>query len=182
MNQIIFISGTPCVGKTTVASVVSNNLNAKLIKINQLAIENDLVLGIDSEKGYKIIDIDKLDSLLQDIINNLDSDKLLIVEGHLSHLCSNADKVIILRLHPNVLEKRLASRNYSESKIRENLEAEALDVCGQEAYETYFDKVAEIDVTNLAVDEIAMLIEDVIFNQKNTSFSEIDFMDWLINL
>ena len=181
MNQVIFISGTPCVGKTTLASELSKRLGANLVKINELAINNDLILGIDDEKGYKIIDIDKLDVVLGKIIDKLDSDKLLIVEGHLSHLCSGADKVIILRVHPDILEKRLASRDYADSKIRENLEAEALDVCGTEAYETYGKKVCEIDAGNLAIDEIINQIVDVIFDKKDFPFGEIDFIDWLIS-
>ena len=181
MNQVIFISGTPCVGKTTIASELSKRLGANLVKINELAINNNLVLGIDNKKGYKIIDIDKLDVVLGKIIDKLDSDKLLIVEGHLSHLCSGADKIIILRVHPTILEKKLASRDYSESKIRENLEAEALDVCGVEAYETYDEDVCEINVSNLAIDEIINHVVDVIFDKKDFPFGEIDFLDWLIS-
>ena len=52
----IFITGTPCVGKTTLAS----RLNGRLIKINDLAISHGFVLGIDENKGYKVIDIEKL--------------------------------------------------------------------------------------------------------------------------
>ena len=178
MNQVIFISGTPCVGKTTLASELSKRLGANLIKINELAISNNLVLGTDTKKGYKIIDIDKLNLLLGKVISTLDN--LIIVEGHLSHLCSGADKVIILRVHPNILEKRLANRDYSESKIRENLEAEALDVCGVEAYESYGEKVCEIDASNLAIDEIINDVVDVIFDKKDFPFGKIDFMHWLI--
>lgn len=65
-------------------------MGANLVRVNELAISNDLVLGIDNKKGYKIIDIPELDVVLGEIIDNLDSDKLLIVEGHLSHLCSGA--------------------------------------------------------------------------------------------
>ena len=178
MNQVIFISGTPCVGKTTLASELSKRLGANLIKINELAISNNLVLGTDTKKGYKIIDIDKLNLLLGKVISTLDN--LIIVEGHLSHLCSGADKVIILRVHPDILEKRLANRDYSESKIRENLEAEALDVCGAEAYESYGEKVCEIDASNLAIDEIINDVVDVIFDKKDFPFGKIDFMHWLI--
>ena len=60
MNKAIFISGTPCTGKTTVSELLASRLNCKLIKINDLAIENDFVLGIDEDKGYKVIDIDAL--------------------------------------------------------------------------------------------------------------------------
>ena len=48
MNQVIFISGTPCVGKTTLASELSKRLGANLVRVNELAISNDLVLGIDN--------------------------------------------------------------------------------------------------------------------------------------
>ncbi|WP_048203948.1 adenylate kinase family protein [Methanobrevibacter smithii] len=180
MNQVIFISGTPCVGKTTLASELSKRLGANLVRVNELAISNDLVLGIDNKKGYKIIDIPELDVVLGEIIDNLDSDKLLIVEGHLSHLCNGADKVIILRVHPSILEERLAGRKYSDSKIRENLEAEALDVCGAEAYDAYGEDVCEIDVSDLSIDEAINLVVDVIFDKKDFPFGVIDFMDWLI--
>ena len=163
MNQVIFISGTPCVGKTTLASELSKRLGANLVRVNELAISNDLVLGIDNKKGYKIIDIPELDVVLGEIIDNLDS-----------------DKVIILRVHPSILEERLAGRKYSDSKIRENLEAEALDVCGAEAYEGYGEDVCEIDVSDLSIDETINLVVDVIFDKKDFPFGVIDFMDWLI--
>ncbi|WP_299524861.1 adenylate kinase family protein [uncultured Methanobrevibacter sp.] len=182
MNQVIFISGTPCVGKTTVANELSQRLGANLIRVNELAINKDLVLGIDDKKGYKIIDVDKLNGVLGEIIDKLDSDNLLIVEGHLSHLCLGADKVIILRVHPDILKERLSSRNYSESKIRENLEAEALDVCGAEAYDTYLDDVIEINAGDLTIDEIINQIVDVIFDKKEHAFDEINFMDWLVGI
>ncbi len=173
--MIIFISGTPCSGKTTISEALSSTLNYDLIKINDLAIENDLVLGIDDEKGYKIIDIDALDELLLEVISDN-----LIVEGHLSHLCHGADKMIVLRCRPEILEKRLALREYSDAKIRENLEAEALGVCSAESLEIYEDKVYELDVSDLSVDEAVSKITDVINGDKELSFGEIDFMDWLI--
>ena len=52
----IFITGTPCTGKTTIAS----KLNGRLIKINDLARSHDFILGVKTEKGYQIIDVDKL--------------------------------------------------------------------------------------------------------------------------
>ena len=101
MKNTIFITGTPCTGKTTVSEVLSEKLNCKLIKINDLAIENDYVLGIDEDKGYKIIDIDALNDKVSQIIR--DSDELIIFEGHLAHLCSGTNKVKVLRVHPLIL-------------------------------------------------------------------------------
>ncbi|MBR2557301.1 MAG: adenylate kinase family protein [Methanobrevibacter sp.] len=179
MKQSIFISGTPCVGKTTISEVLADKLNCKLVKINDLAIENDFVLGIDDEKGYKIIDVAKLDKKVNQIID--ETDELIIFEGHLAHLCSGADKVIILRVNPKILKQRLEGRNYSSSKIQENLEAEAMGVCTAEAYDEYGDKVQEIDVTGLSVDETVCLIVDIIDSKVNFPAGEIDFMDWIVN-
>ena len=178
MFKTIFITGTPCSGKTTVSEVLSRKLNCKLIKINDLAIENDFVLGIDDEKGYKIIDIDALDEKVSEIIES--SDDLLIFEGHLSHLCSGADKVIVLRARPEILRPRLEARDYSDAKIQENLEAEAMGVCTAEAYELYGEDISEIDASDKSVLEIADLISDIIDGKANPCVGEIDFMDWLI--
>ena len=177
MSNIIFISGTPCTGKTTVSEELSQKLNWELVKINDLAISNNLVLGIDDDKGYKIIDIDALNETLFDIISKSDN---LIVEGHLSHLCSGADKLIILRCRPEILEKRLASRDYSEAKIHENLEAEALGVCSAESLDIYEDNVYELDVSDLTVDEVVSTLFNLINGEKELGFGEIDFMDWLL--
>ncbi len=171
----VFITGTPCTGKTTLAS----KLNGRLIKINDLAINHDFVLGIDEDKGYKVIDIDKLSAYVDELIK--DCDELLIFEGHLSHLCDGADKVIVLRVDPDILKTRLEARDYSDAKIRENLEAEALGVCSAEAYEKYSDKVYELDVSGLAMDEAVDLIEDVIHNGGDYPVGSVDFMDWLIS-
>ncbi|WP_407378929.1 adenylate kinase family protein [Methanobrevibacter sp.] len=177
MSNIIFISGTPCTGKTTVSEKLSEKLNYDLIKVNDLAIDNNLVLGIDDDKGYKIIDIDGLNDLLLEIISEHDN---LIVEGHLSHLCSGADKLIVLRCRPEILEKRLALRDYSDAKIHENLEAEAMGVCSAESLDIYDNNVYELDVSDLSVDDAVLTLIDVVNGEKELSFGEIDFMDWLL--
>lgn len=178
MSKAIFITGTPCTGKTTVSEKLSSKLGCKLVKINDLAIKNDFVLGIDDEKGYKVIDIPALNQKVVEIIAG--SDELLIFEGHLAHLCDGADKVIVLRVSPEILRSRLEGRGYSEAKIRENLEAEAMGICTTEAYEVYGEDVCEIDATDLTVNEIVDEISDVISGEKTFSVGEIDFMDWLI--
>ena len=179
MNKTIFISGTPTVGKTTISEKLAIKLNAKLIKINDFVFENDLTLGKDSNKGYEVIDIDKLDLKLQDELK--DYDGIAIIEGHVSHLCSNADQIIILRANPKILNERLEKRGYLESKILENLEAEALGVCSCEAYDIHEDKVQEVDVSNLSIDESIAILEDIIYEKKEFPFGEIDFMQWIIS-
>lgn len=179
MFKTIFITGTPCTGKTTISEMLSKNLDCKLVKINDLAIDNDFVLGIDEDKGYKVIDIPALNEKVSEIIAG--SDEVTIFEGHLAHLCDGADKVIVLRVRPEILEKRLEERQYSESKIHENLEAEALGVCSAEAYELYSDDIFELDISDLSIDEAVSLIKDVIENGGSYPVGNVDFTDWLIN-
>lgn len=183
-DTVIFISGTPCTGKTTVATRLNDYLSqsgfdSKLIKINDFAIENDLVLGEDPDKFYKVIDIDGLNESLNEEINQ-SSKGIIIVEGHLSHLCEGADKMIVLRLNPSILKGRLEERNYTESKIQENLEAEALAVCSAEAYEIYGEKTNEIDASNLSIEEIRDLIIAIASDNLECPVGSIDFMDWLL--
>ncbi|MBQ3473197.1 MAG: adenylate kinase family protein [Methanobrevibacter sp.] len=190
-DTVIFISGTPCTGKTTVAIELNdylsdNGFNSKLIKINDFAIENDLVLGEDPDKFYKVIDIDKLNDCLNREINNFLSNdtegsiKVLIVEGHLSHLCDGADKMIVLRLNPSILEERLKERNYSKSKIEENLESEALAVCSAEAYDIYGEKAHEIDVSDKSIEETRDLILEIVTGNLESPLGLIDFMEWFL--
>ena len=182
-DTVIFISGTPCTGKTTVATslndyLAENGFDSKLIKINDFAIENDLVLGEDPDKFYKVIDIDKLNECLNEEIGH--NSGILIVEGHLSHLCEGADKMIVLRLNPSILKGRLEERNYSESKIQENLEAEALAVCSAEAYEIYGDETSEIDASDKSIEEIRDLILDIAVDNLECPVGSIDFMEWIL--
>ena len=171
----IFITGTPCTGKTTIAS----KLNGRLIKINDLARSHGFIMGVDEKKGYEIIDIEKLSSYLHELIRNCD--ETLIVEGHVAHLLDGADKILVLRVHPDKLKARLEARNYSEAKIRENLEAEALGVCSAEAYEKYGEKTQEINATDLSIDEMVDEVERIISDDVTCPVGEIDFMDWLIS-
>ena len=183
-DTVIFISGTPCTGKTTVASDLNdylsqNGFHSRLIKVNDFAIENGLVLGEDPDKFYKVIDIDGLNECLNEEISQI-GNSILIVEGHLSHLCEGADKMIVLRLNPSILKDRLEERNYSESKIQENLEAEALAVCSAEAYDLYGEKTNEIDASDKSVEEIRDLVIAIASDNLECPVGSIDFMEWLL--
>jgi len=203
-NKIIFISGTPGTGKTTIAtrlnSILSKTHDCKLIKINELAIDYNLIHGEDEEKGYKIVDMIKVDEKINEIFDSFFKDKntsknsknpkIAIVEGHLSHLCSidsidsNANvycKVIVLRLNPDILKNRLELRGYNKNKIHENLEAEALAVCSVEAYENHKDDVHEIDTSDLAVEDVLNIVNDILFDKKQYPLGNVDFLNWVLS-
>ena len=170
----IFITGTPCTGKTTIAS----KLNYRVIKVNELAISHGFIEGVDEDKGYKIINIEKLSDYIYEMIQN--SDELLIFEGHVTHLCRGAGKVIVLRVNPDILYERLKSRKYSLSKINENLEAEALGVCSFEAYENYKDSVVELDLTDTPLDEAVDLVKKAIKGEIVSPAGSVDFSNWIL--
>ncbi len=94
---------------------------------------------------------------------------------------SGADLVIVLRIHPSLLEERLIERDYSSSKIQENLEAEAIGVCSMEALEIHGNKVQEIDAGNLSPDEVLKIIIQVVDGEKKFPVGEIDFLEWIIS-
>lgn len=187
-SEVIFISGTPCVGKTTVTNSLVDFMSSdfskvEVLSINEFAFDNDLVLGVDEDKGYKVIDVELLDKCLNEYIDKFlecNEEGLLIVEGHLSHLCSNCMKCIVLRLNPDILRIRLEERDYSESKVNENLEAEILGVCSAEAYNIHLDKVNEIDTTDLSIDEVCVMIKDIILENETYPVGYVDFMEYLL--
>jgi len=177
--MIILITGTPGVGKTTVSSILVEKIGAYLVNINELVDEKHLYTGIDEERGYKIVDLDVLFNEMKDIIKKIDPDKHIIVEGHLSHLFENSDIVIVLRANPDVLRDRMKTKGWEAAKIRENIEAEAIDVCSYEAFEIHGDKVNEIDTSDIPPEHVADLIIDVINGVKMFPVGNVDFLDYL---
>lgn len=178
--MIILITGTPGVGKTTVSSILVEKTGAYLVDINKLVDEKHLYTGIDEERGYKIVDMDALFNEMNEIIDEIDDhDKHVVVEGHLSHLFENSDLVIVLRANPDVLRSRMKTKGWKAAKIRENIEAEAIDICSYEAFEIHGDKVNEIDTSNIPPEHVADLIIDVINGVKSFPVGNVDFLDYL---
>jgi adenylate kinase len=78
---------------------------------------------------------------------------------------------------------RLKSRGYSEEKVRENIEAEALDVILVEAFE-WCKKVFEIDTTGKGIEETGQDIEKIIDHILSGSEEELSeykpgSIDWI---
>ncbi len=107
---------------------------------------------------------------------------LALIEGHFAHLLSSADKVIILRCHPDELRRRLQNKGWSPKKIWENIESEALDIILSEAHSVHPEKnIHEIDTTTKTPQEVASLIDLVIQNGLPGETGTIDWSEWIIN-
>ena len=118
--MIIALSGTPGTGKTSLVPLLLKN-GFKVFDLNKIALDNNFIDGFDKKRNSKILDMSKINDFVK---KNLLEYNVVFIEGHSSHLLKNVDKVIILRCHPNELEKRLKSKDWNKEKIRENVEAE----------------------------------------------------------
>ncbi|HOJ96574.1 MAG TPA: adenylate kinase family protein [Methanospirillum sp.] len=164
--MMIALTGTPGTGKTLVAQ----ELQKRGIPVTYAS---DTIgpyrLGTDPERDTDIIDEERWAEEFSPVEG--------IIEGHLTHLLP-ADRVIILRCRPDVLKERLTRRGYPEKKIKENVEAEILDVCLAEAFDIHGEeKLYEIDTTNADIPDCAEQIEAVI---RGTAKPVVGIVDWLI--
>ncbi len=162
------LTGTPGTGKTA----ISNCLLKKILHLSDLYPQASE--GKNTADEW-LVDIKKLNILVQ---KKLESD--IIVEGHFAHLMDNIDTVIVLRCDPNVLKSRLEERSYSESKIKENLEAEAIGVIYSEALETVAkNRLFQLDTTDLEIRDSCKILKDF-FDNKVKLDETIDYSERIL--
>ncbi len=163
--MLVAITGTPGVGKTSLLSQPAlQGYGYEIVSVEDLATRHWAITG----KELREIDVDKLASKMER------SERMVMLDGHLSHYL-NPDICIVLRCHPEVLEARLRERDYDEQKIRDNVEAEAIDLVLIEAMELN-EKVYEIDNTDTPSDKTAQMILEIISGR--TEGYEPGQVDW----
>ncbi len=145
--MIVAITGTPASGKTTVSESVSSMLGWRLMKLNEFAEERNLFCGVDEKRKCKIVDIEGMRRELSGIDGNL------VIESHYAHEIPS-DIVFVLRVNPRELRKRGRMKGWKKEKTEENVEAEIMGICLQEAIEAG-QRVVEIDTTGKEVESVA---------------------------
>ena len=155
-REVILITGVPGVGKTTIASLLSERLHATHINLSEYALTEGLVIDYDIERDTGVVDLERTTTRLMEVIKGGQSP--LIVEGHFSQDVVPPDSVtlvFVLRRAPWRLKDELEARGYKPEKVKENVEAELLDVCLAESIEAYGEeKVCELDTTGTKPNEI----------------------------
>lgn len=180
---VVLITGTPGTGKTTASKIAAQTLKYPIIAVNDLINDKNLYNGLDPKKGYKVVDLDALSRAIETKIEDSNEENLLI-EGHLSHTFKNenlVDTVIVLRTRPDILRKRLNKRGWSDSKVQENLEAEALDICTFEAVEIHGNNVNELDTSDIEMKELADILVEIIEGKKHFPPGNINFLEDYMN-
>ena len=167
----LIITGSPGVGKHTVAKLVAKKLDLEIIDINKVAIQKGI---FEKSKGTLDVDVKKLKKTLEKLIT-----KDSIVVGHLAPYVVPRKQVklaFVLRRDPYKLISVYKKRGYSHQKSIENLGSETLGVIYYDSINEFgSDRTFQINTTGKSVGTITKKITNLF--AKGT-FSE-DKVDWL---
>ncbi|MBI2111961.1 AAA family ATPase [Candidatus Woesearchaeota archaeon] len=163
MKKLIVITGTPGVGKSTLAKKLARRLKLKRIDLHNYY--SEISLGYDRKNKCHDIDFKKFIALMTRLKEEHGFKKKgevgIILDSHIAHLLPKRliDFCIILTCSDlKVLERRLKKRKYSLQKIRDNLEAEIMQVCLLEAKEKGYKVIVIDSCRKIDVKEIARVL------------------------
>ena len=180
-QHVIIITGTPGVGKTTISQALAKRLNGTHINVSTLVQQEHLIEGRDEQRDTVIVDSLRLSNRLQQIIAR-QSETIILDTHYTSDSFTQLDitLVVVIRLDPDELKKRLQARKYNEKKIFENVAAEILDVCLLDVIQ-HFEKhlVTEINATNRDIEEI---IDVILKTLEGHIEVRIGWVNWLEKL
>jgi adenylate kinase len=181
-KRVILITGTPCVGKTTLARQLSKKLNALYINLTELAEKENLTVGEDKERKTKVINEDKMRRKIREILGKTDNANV-IIDGHYAAAVvpkSHVTRVFVLRRNPVELRAFMEKSGFQGAKLRENLASEILDVCLVEALSKHGkDTVCELDVTGKTVDEAINEVMAILGSRKKCRVGGVDWLGML---
>ena len=180
-KRIILITGTPCIGKTTLANKLAEQLNAQYINLTDLSKKENLAIGEDKERQTTIIDETKMRRKLKAIIGKTETD--IVVDGHYAAVVTPkalVTNVFVLRRNPQELREFMRKRGYTESKKDENLAAEILDVCLVEALRKQDKtKICELDITAKTIENTLNEVLAVLDGKKKCYTGCVDWLGML---
>jgi adenylate kinase len=178
----VALTGTPGTGKSTVATFLRKQ-GYTIIHVHELAIAIGCADGVDKKRNTTLIDMTKLNAYIK---KQYVADELVFFEGHIAHLLKTMEKVIVLRCHPQVLRNRLAIKKWNAQKVKENIDAEIIDVILCETAERYpKEDIFEIDTTKKNAKEVADIVIALAKNNfqptKTYSIGKIDWSEEILH-
>ena len=134
----IIITGNPGVGKTSVAKALGKKLSCQVLNEKQFALEQKIGKW-NAKEDELVISLVPFAKALDKLFTEK---KNVIIEGHLlCELRAKPDFIVLIRLHPELLEGRLHLRNYSEEKVQDNVFCEGIDYCKKKVLRNYREVV-----------------------------------------
>ena len=120
---LIAITGTPGVGKTSVSAELRRR-GYEVVDANEHLRAHGLLTEKDVPRDTFNVDMEAFNDSLEEYRKK---DGVVFIDSHLSH-GTDCSRIIVA--------ERLRKRGYSEAKVRENVQAEVLDVILCEATDT----------------------------------------------
>ena len=132
MARAIVVTGTPGVGKTSLAWGLARKLGLQLIDVGVLVKQERLYASYDRMRGSYVID----ERLVRGALRKMLGKGSVLATHSLGRIlpCDSVSLAIVLRLDPLALYRRLRAEGWTRRKAWENVESELLDGC-------YFDAV-----------------------------------------
>lgn len=174
----VLITGTPSVGKTTVAREVSRITGYDYVDVAKIIIENQLYEGEDKERGSIIVDIPKARDFFSSFLLNIEK---AVLDTHIVDIFPKrlVGKIIVLRAHPLLILRRGFMRGWSLKKCIENAQAELLGVCLFDAIRLHGEKkVWQVDCTCRSINDVVLDVVKII-EGKERGRRDIDWLSIL---
>src|SRR5690349_956624 len=130
LPRVIILTGTPGVGKTVLARLLAKRTGFRFLSLGDLVKREGLHKGFDRRARSYIINEPAVRRGLEDYFE-AHRTKGVVFETHSIGSFLHRTRgmvVVVLRLDPVALAKRLRARNWPRAKIWENVEAEMIDV------------------------------------------------------
>lgn len=178
-KQTILITGTPCVGKTTVAKMLAAKLDGLYVNLTDLAISENLILGRDKKRNSTIVSLRKMKDRIRQIIMESRKNSIVIDGHYAANVVPRrlASHIIVLRRNPVELRGLMEQSGFSNSKLWENLTAEILDVCLVDALTVYGGgKVCEIDASGKNPRDVVKNVMDILKCRSNCYVGTVDWI------
>jgi len=181
-KRVILITGTPCVGKTTLAKRLTDTLSAEYVNLTELAEAENLIVEKDPQRDTAIIDEVKMRRKLKHLITKSKNENV-IIDGHYAAAVTPkalVTNVFVLRRNPHQLRELMTQRGYRPKKQSENLSAEILDVCLMEALQKLpTEKICELDITDKTLEETLATVVAVLDGKQRCYVGTVDWLGLL---
>lgn len=164
---LVAVTGTPGTGKTSACDVLARR-GYTVVDLDEVARKGGFIVGRDEARQSDEVDVDALRENLRVPA------KVAFLRSHYSHLM-DVNLAVVLRCRPSVLRMRLEARGWPPEKVRENVEAEAIDVITQEAADR-LPLVYEVDTTMTGPEQAADAMLGIL--QGRTRGHEAGSVDW----